>query len=86
MTDGRFVSANVLAVIFEGLRFDLAKMKVVLPDGRMLNKARFDVLFGGYTFTLDRHNERTTRSAWKAFIANEAFRPPISRPGDFDYK
>lgn len=86
MTNGQFIGAGALAVIFDGLRFDLEKMRVVMPDGRMLNKARFDVLFGGYTFTLDRYNERTTRSAWRAFTANEAFRPPISRPGDFDYK
>lgn len=78
MTDGRFVSANLLAVIFEGLRFDLAKMRIVLPDGRMLNKARFDVMFGGYIYSLDQYNERTTRSAWRAFTANEAFRPPMS--------
>lgn len=77
MTNGQFIGAGALAVIFDGLSFDLEKMRVVLPDGRLLNKARFDVLYGGYSYALDVNNERTTRSAWRAFTANEAFRPPI---------
>ena len=32
-----------------------------------LNRERFNVLFGGYTFMLDRNNERLTRKAWDAF-------------------
>ena len=29
------------------------------------------------TFALDRNNEKITRDAWRAFIDNAAFRPPI---------
>lgn len=72
-----FVGASHLAEVFAGLSFDLEKMRVVLPDGRLLNKARFDVLYGGYSYALDVNNERTTRSAWRAFTANHAFRPTI---------
>ncbi len=77
MNESRFIDAGALAEIFAGLSFDLAKMRVIMPDGRLLNKAQFDVLFGGYTYVLDQNNERTTRSAWRAFTANAAFRPPI---------
>lgn len=77
MNESRFIGAGALAEIFAGLSFDLAKMRVIMPDGRLLNKAQFDVLFGGYTYVLDQNNERTTRSAWRAFTANAAFRPPI---------
>lgn len=72
-----FVGASHLAQVFAGLSFNLEKMRVVLPDGTLLDRARFDVLFGGYTYVLDVNNERTTRSAWRAFTANEAYRPPI---------
>lgn len=72
-----FIAAHALGEIFAGLSFNLEKMRVVLPDGRLLSKAQFDIAFGGYTWALDRENVRTTRSAWKAFTANEAFRPPI---------
>jgi hypothetical protein len=72
-----FVGAHDLAPLFAGLSFDLSKMRVIMPGSQALNKAQFDIAFGGYTFALDHRNERTTRSAWKAFTANEAFRPPI---------
>lgn len=78
VTGSTFVGAHQIPVIFEGLKFNLEKMRVVMPDGRLLDRARFDVLFGGYTYVLDITNERTTRSAWRAFTANEAYRPPIA--------
>lgn len=77
VTGSTFISAHLIPVIFEGLKFNLEKMRVVLPDGTLLDKARFDVMFGGYTYVLDINNERTTRSAWRAFTANSAYRPPI---------
>ena len=77
MNESRFIGAHVLAEVFAGLTFDSAKMRVALPDGRLVNKARFDVLFAGNAFALDAQNERTTRSAWRAFTANAAFRPHI---------
>jgi hypothetical protein len=75
--ENRFVCAANLAKMFEGLSFNLEKMRVVLPNGQLVHKAQFDVIFGGHIWALDQHNERITRSAWKAFTANEAFRPPI---------
>ena len=72
-----FLSIVDQIALFNGLSFHLPKMRVVLPDGTMLNKRQFDIMFGGYTYSLDANNERTTRSAWKAFTDNEAFRPPI---------
>ena len=72
-----FVSAQDLAPLFAGCSFKLSTMRVILPDGRALNRAQFKVLFGGLTFALDHNNERTTRDAWRAFTDNQAFRPPI---------
>jgi hypothetical protein len=73
----RFVSAENVPILFAGLSFNLTKMRIVFPDGRLLKKSQFEVLFGGYSFALDVRNERVTRSAWKAFTQNEAYRPPI---------
>lgn len=42
----------------------------------MLTRAGFEIMFGGYTFSTDRANERMTRSAWKAFTQNLAFTCP----------
>ena len=77
VTGSTFVGASHLAEVFAGLSFDLEKMRVVLPDGRLLNKARFDVLYGGYSYALDVNNERTTRSAWRAYNCAWLFRLPL---------
>lgn len=77
MNESRFIAADALAELFAGCVFKLSTMRVILPDGRALNRAQFKVLFGGYTFALDNLNERTTRDAWRAFTDNAAFRPPI---------
>lgn len=77
MNDCRFICAEILPEVFKGLSFKLSTMRVILADGTPLTKAQFKVLFGGYTFALDRYNIRTTRDAWRAFTGNEAYRPPF---------
>ena len=77
MNGSTFVCSSQLAELFDGYAFKLSTMRVILPDGRALNRAQFKVLFGGLTFALDRENVRTTRDAWRAFTENAAFRPPI---------
>lgn len=77
MTQSRFITADQLAEVFAGCTFRLSDMKVILPDGTAVNRARFNILFGGLTFAMDTANERTTRVAWRAFTDNHAFRPPI---------
>lgn len=77
MNNATFIAADQLSELFAGCSFKLATMRVILPDGRALNRSQFKVLFGGHTFALDRENIRTTRDAWRAFTDNEAFRPPI---------
>lgn len=41
----------------------LSPRKVQLPDGRVLDSVRFNVLFGGFVFPLDDENREITRSA-----------------------
>lgn len=77
MNGSTFISAEQLPEVFAGLSFKLSTMRVILPDGTPLTRAQFKVLYGGYTYALDRSNERTTRDAWRAFTDNHAFRPPF---------
>lgn len=37
---------------------------------------QFKVAYGGYTFTMDTANEKTTRDAWEAFTQSQAYRCP----------
>lgn len=54
--------------LFEDCRFDLGKMRVRLPDGSVVDRKRFNVVFGGHTF--DMGTDRKSRSAWNAYLHN----------------
>ncbi len=41
----------------------------------MLDKARFDVVYGGFKFSLDARDEKTTASAWEAFTLSRVVAP-----------
>ena len=50
--------------------------RVLVPGGVLLKPEQFKVTYGGYTFTLDNANEKTTRDPWEAFTQSQALRSP----------
>lgn len=62
---------------FSGCVYVIHTDRVLMPDGSEVNQSRFDSLMGGHTFAIDEVNEKTTKSAWEAFLKNNAFTPPI---------
>lgn len=52
---------------------------IAIPDGRLLDKSRFDVLYGGVNFVTDKEGKpkSITTSAFDAFTQNEHYRPPM---------
>lgn len=61
---------------FAGCVYVLADNKVYVPEGKLLNRSRFNVIYGGFMFFLNRNGRATTASAWKAFTQNRVFRAP----------
>ena len=61
---------------FAGCVYISAENKAFMPDGRLLDKARFDVDRGGKTFTMDDKNAKTTKSAWECFTQSQAIAFP----------
>lgn len=70
-----FLTVEDQIALFRELRFDSMKLRAVLPNGQLIDKKRFNVLFGGRIFAMDKDNIRTTRHAWTAYTSNEAYRP-----------
>lgn len=62
--------------LFAGCVYVQDMHRVLVPGGNLLKPDQFKVMFGGYTFTTDAANEKTTRDAWEAFTQNQAFRCP----------
>jgi hypothetical protein len=50
--------------------------KILTPDGSLLQKEQFRAMYGGYIFSMDRLNEKTTKSAWEAFTESRGYRFP----------
>ncbi len=50
--------------LFNGCEYVAGKVK--LPDGALVDKKRFNVIYGGHEFDLGCGHK--TRSAWQAFI------------------
>jgi hypothetical protein len=71
-----FVNNEDQAKLFAGCVYILDIHRVLLPGGVMLKPDQFRVAYGGYTFTMDTANERTSRDAWEAFTQNQAYRCP----------
>jgi len=62
--------------LFAGCVYIRETHRVLVPGGVMLKPEQFKVTYGGYTFTMDTANEKTSRDAWEAFTQNQAYRCP----------
>lgn len=63
---------------FRGCVYVTSLDRILMPNGTMLNQSRFDAVMGGHMFMTDETNQKSTRSAWEAFLKNGAYAPPIA--------
>lgn len=73
---GGFVPSSDIPEVFQGCTYVLEDNQIFTPQGYMVNKDRFNVLYGGYIFSLDDH--KTSRKAWDAFTECPSWRPPTA--------
>jgi len=71
----QYLSAQDQVRHFEGCCYVTAMNKVFTPKAGMLDKPRFDVVYGGYAFAIDA-NSKTTKSAWEAFTQSQTLSFP----------
>lgn len=76
ITGSTFVGNEDQLELFAGCVYIQDQHRVLIPGGTILKPEQFKVAYGGYTFTMDNANEKTTRDAWEAFTQSQAFRCP----------
>lgn len=76
ITGNTFANTEQQIELFAGCVYILDSHRVLVPNGIILNQNQFKVHFGGYRFTLDPANEKTTKDPWEAFTQNQAYRCP----------
>lgn len=55
---------------FAGLVYVAVDNEILCPDGSMLDRQRFDVMYGGYEFQMTADGSKPSKSAWEAFTQN----------------
>lgn len=71
-----FLGPQQQAELFAGCTYVLDLHRVLVPGGMLLKPDQVRARFGGYTFTMDSRNERTTRNAWEALTESQVLRCP----------
>lgn len=71
-----FISNEDQLKLFAGCVYVSDIHRVFIPGGKLLRPEQFKVAYGGYMFTLDNANDKTTRDAWEAFTQSQAYRCP----------
>lgn len=78
-----FANNDMQLDLFAGCVYIRDIHRVLVPGGSLLKPDQFKVAYGGYTFTIDTANEKTTRDAWEAFTLSQAYRCPRAESACF---
>lgn len=68
---------------FKGCVYIRSLHKAFVPDGELLKPEQFKASYGGYTFSLDMCNDKTSRSAWEALTENMGYNFPKAHDACF---
>lgn len=79
VTGSTFVNGEQQLELFAGCVYVQDLHRVLIPGGSLVKPETFKVVFGGYTFTQDGANMKTTKDAYEAFTQNQSYRPPTAK-------
>jgi hypothetical protein len=66
-----FIARADFAVIFAGCVYIQDHNSILLPNGDIVDQARFNAKFAGYSFVMDNEGQKTSKSAWDGFLGNQ---------------
>lgn len=79
-----FVNRENLMSLFDGCCYIQDLNQVLIPNGDIVDAARFKARYAGYTFSMDNRNEKVSKDAWDAFINNSIIQFPRVEGTAFD--
>lgn len=62
--------------LFKGCVYVQDENQILIPSGYLLNQDRFNIEYGGFTFTIDSQNAKPTKKAWEAFTQSQIINTP----------
>lgn len=76
---------------FKGCVYVADEHKIMLPNGQLVDSARFNAIYGGRSFVMDGGNTRVVKKAFEAFTESQVYRfpradttcfRPMEKPGE----
>jgi len=61
---------------YQGCTYVCHENSILIPGGYLLDRDRFNVMYGGYTFVMDHNNAKTTNKAWDSFTLSTGAKFP----------
>lgn len=68
---------------FAGCVYVRDQHRAFVPDGSLLKPEQFRAHFGGYVFSIDATNEKTSKNAWEVFTESQAVKFPKAHSSCF---
>src|SRR5690606_2395520 len=72
----QFMGAQQQQEYFAGCVYVRDIHRILTPDGSLLKQEQINAVYGGYVFSLDAMNDKTTKSAWEIITSSQAIRFP----------
>ena len=79
----QFIPVDQQMEIFEGCVYVCDIHRVFTPRGTLMKKEQFNSMYGGYRFSTDYNNEKSTTSAWEAFVESQVLMWPKTESSCF---
>lgn len=79
-----FILREALMEMFKGCVYIQDHNAALLPNGDIVDQARFNARFAGYAFGMDKEGEKFSKSAWDCFLSNTAIRFPRVEGTEFN--
>jgi len=84
VTYNTYIAREDLASLFKGCVYIQDMNQILLPNGDMVDQARFNAKFGGYTFGMATACTKSVKSAYDAFLHNQVIRFPRAEGTEFN--
>ena len=81
---GGWLMPEDMKTVFAGCCWVMDINAIQMPDGSCLNEARFNIVCGGVTYSLDRDASKPAKHAWAAFTDNRDVKFPKVHSTAFD--
>lgn len=72
----QFLAGTDLANHFRGCVYIASQHRILTEAGKLMKPEVFNAAFGGYVFSIDASNDKTTRKAFEAFTESQAYHFP----------